>query len=190
MALSLAIFPLASGLELLQPYLVKLAIDDYILARDWVGLGRIAALFTISLAGLYALRVAQAYVTQLTGQRVIHDLRGALWPAELHLTEAQVVELAAGPLGAAAAEHLRACASCAREVEDLKAWTRRPARIRPVVYAVAAAVVLAITIPILLRGRSPAATNPRVVSSRRLATPSARADAAMATRTLPISSWS
>src|SRR5262245_54720996 len=78
-ALSLAIFPLASALELLQPYLVKLAIDDYILARDWVGLGRIAALFTISLAGLYALRVAQAFVTQLTGQRVIRDLRATLF---------------------------------------------------------------------------------------------------------------
>jgi len=79
MALSLAIFPLAAALELLQPYLVKLAIDDYILARDWVGLGRIAALFAASLAALYGLRVAQAYVTQLTGQRVIHGLRAALF---------------------------------------------------------------------------------------------------------------
>lgn len=79
MALSLAIFPLAAGLELLQPYLVKLAIDDHILKRDWVGLGRIAALFTVSLAALYGLRVAQAYVTQLTGQRVIHDLRATLF---------------------------------------------------------------------------------------------------------------
>ena len=79
MALSLAIFPLAAGLELLQPYLVKLAIDDYILARDWVGLGHIAALFAVSLAALYGLRVAQAYVTQLTGQRVIHDLRATLF---------------------------------------------------------------------------------------------------------------
>lgn len=79
MALSLAIFPLAAGLELLQPYLVKLAIDDHILKRDWVGLGRIAALFAVSLAALYGLRVAQAYVTQLTGQRVIHDLRATLF---------------------------------------------------------------------------------------------------------------
>jgi ATP-binding cassette subfamily B multidrug efflux pump len=79
MALSLAIFPLAAGLELLQPYLVKLAIDDYILARDWAGLGPLAALFTVSLAALYGLRVAQAYVTQLTGQRVVHGLRATLF---------------------------------------------------------------------------------------------------------------
>ena len=77
--LSLALFPLAAALELLQPYLVKLAIDNYILERDWVGLGHVAWLFTVSLALLYGLRVAQAYVTQLTGQRVIHDLRAALF---------------------------------------------------------------------------------------------------------------
>ena len=77
--LSLALFPLAAALELLQPYLVKLAIDNYILERDWVGLGHVALLFTVSLALLYGLRVAQAYVTQLTGQRVIHGLRAALF---------------------------------------------------------------------------------------------------------------
>src|SRR5262245_51581530 len=37
--LSLALFPATAGLELLQPYLVKVAIDDYILMRDWTGLG-------------------------------------------------------------------------------------------------------------------------------------------------------
>ena len=79
MALSLAIFPLAAGLELLQPYLVKRAIDDYILTRDWVGLGHVVALFAATLAALYGLRVAQAFVTQLTGQRVIRDLRATLF---------------------------------------------------------------------------------------------------------------
>ena len=78
-ALSLALFPVIAVLELLQPYLVKLAIDDFILERDWLGLSRVAALFLVSLAALYGLRVAQAYVTQLTGQRVIHDLRAALF---------------------------------------------------------------------------------------------------------------
>ncbi len=77
--LSLALFPLVAGLELLQPYLVKLAIDDYILERDWLGLGWIAAAFLAALIAIYGLRVAQAYVTQLTGQRVIHDLRAALF---------------------------------------------------------------------------------------------------------------
>ncbi len=77
--LSVLLFPLVTGLELLQPYLIKVAIDDYILQRDWAGLGRVAALFLLVLAVLYALRSGQAYVTQLTGQRVIHDLRRALF---------------------------------------------------------------------------------------------------------------
>jgi ATP-binding cassette subfamily B multidrug efflux pump len=77
--LSLLLFPLATLLELLQPYLVKIAIDEHILRRDWPGLGRIAAVFLLTLLVLYALRVAQAYLTQLTGQRVMHDLRNALF---------------------------------------------------------------------------------------------------------------
>ena len=77
--LSFGIFPLIAVLELLQPYLVKRAIDDFILTRDWGGLGGVALLFAITLAVLYGLRVAQAYVMQLTGQRVIYDLRQALF---------------------------------------------------------------------------------------------------------------
>ncbi len=68
-----------AALELLQPYLVKMAIDDYILRREWSGLGRVAALFLAVLVALYFLRVLQAYLTQVTGQRVMRDLRNALF---------------------------------------------------------------------------------------------------------------
>ena len=74
-----ALFPAVTLLELTQPYLVKIAIDEHILRRDWAGLGWVAALFLLVLIGLYALRAAQAYLTQLTGQRVIGDLRAALF---------------------------------------------------------------------------------------------------------------
>jgi ATP-binding cassette subfamily B multidrug efflux pump len=77
--LSLIVFPMVALLELLQPYLVKIAIDDHILKGDWGGLGRVAALFLLVLIVLYLLRVAQAYLTQLTGQRVMYDLRNALF---------------------------------------------------------------------------------------------------------------
>lgn len=77
--LSLVVFPLVALLELLQPYLVKTAIDEHILRRDWVGLSRVAAAFLVVLLLLYGLRVAQAYLTQLTGQRVMCDLRDALF---------------------------------------------------------------------------------------------------------------
>jgi len=76
---SLALFPLIAAVELLQPYLVKLAIDDHILTGDWVGLGGIAALFGGCLLALYVLRALQAYVMQVTGQRVVYDLRNALF---------------------------------------------------------------------------------------------------------------
>jgi len=74
-----ALFPAVALMELAQPYLVKIAIDEHILRRDWAGLGRVALLFLVLLIVLYALRAAQAYLTQLTGQRVIHDLRAALF---------------------------------------------------------------------------------------------------------------
>jgi ATP-binding cassette subfamily B multidrug efflux pump len=74
-----ALFPAVALLELSQPYLIKIAIDDHILRGDWAGLGGVAALFLLVLVALYALRATQAYLTQLTGQRVIHDLRAALF---------------------------------------------------------------------------------------------------------------
>jgi ATP-binding cassette subfamily B protein len=77
--LSLILFPLTAAVELLGPYLVKVAIDQHILVGDWSGLGGMALLFLLTLIALYLLRVGQAYVTQLTGQRVMHDLRRALF---------------------------------------------------------------------------------------------------------------
>jgi ATP-binding cassette subfamily B multidrug efflux pump len=74
-----ALFPAVALLELSQPYLIKIAIDNHILRRDWVGLGGVAALFLVVLLALYALRAVQAYLTQLTGQRVIHDMRAAVF---------------------------------------------------------------------------------------------------------------
>ena len=79
--LSVCLFPCVAGLELLQPWLVKIAIDRHILAGDWPGLTRVAAAYLACLLGLYGLRVAVSYLTQLLGQRVMHDLRAALFAA-------------------------------------------------------------------------------------------------------------
>jgi ATP-binding cassette subfamily B protein len=67
------------ALHLVQPYLVKVAIDTHILRGDWPGLSRIVALFSLTLAVQYALRYAQIYFATWTGQRVVHDLRAALF---------------------------------------------------------------------------------------------------------------
>jgi ATP-binding cassette, subfamily B, multidrug efflux pump len=77
--LSMLLFPAVAALELLQPWLTKIAIDRYILTGDWSGLSRIALAYLACLLVLYGLRVAVSYLTQLTGQRVMHDLRAALF---------------------------------------------------------------------------------------------------------------
>jgi ATP-binding cassette subfamily B protein len=78
-ALSAALFPLLAAVDLVQPYLVKIAIDDHILRGDWPGLTRVGLLFLATLALQYALRYAQMYLATWTGQRVVHDLRAALF---------------------------------------------------------------------------------------------------------------
>jgi ATP-binding cassette subfamily B protein len=82
------LFPLIACVELLQPYLLKIAIDDHILAADWGGLTEVAALFLGVLVMLSALRAAEAYLMQLTGQRVMHDLRAMLFRHLLRLEAA------------------------------------------------------------------------------------------------------
>ncbi|MBI4608079.1 MAG: ABC transporter ATP-binding protein [Candidatus Rokubacteria bacterium] len=92
---ALLFFPVAA-LELLQPYLLKLAIDHHILPGDWPGLTWVALAFLATLILLYALRAWQSYLTHLTGQRVIHDLRHALF---VHLQRMDQAFLDRNPVG-------------------------------------------------------------------------------------------
>ena len=64
-----------SVLELAPPYLVKLVIDQYIPAGDINGLSLVAMLYLATLAGSFALDYAQTWVLQLTGQRIMFDMR-------------------------------------------------------------------------------------------------------------------
>lgn len=93
---SLALFPLTGLAELAQPWLLKVAIDDHILAADWVGLGGVALLYLGVLGSLYGLRTAESYLMHLTGQRVMHDLRGALFA---HLVRLEAAFFDRQPVG-------------------------------------------------------------------------------------------
>ena len=62
-------------LQLAQPYLLKLAIDRYIAQGDLDGLNRVAGLFLVALVGAFALEYVQTYTMQMTGQRIMFDLR-------------------------------------------------------------------------------------------------------------------
>ncbi|MDE2777320.1 MAG: ABC transporter ATP-binding protein [Chloroflexota bacterium] len=69
----------ASGLTLLAPFLVKLAIDGPILAGDINGLDEIVLLLLLAFVGLYLASMAQRYLLSWVGQRMLADLRSALF---------------------------------------------------------------------------------------------------------------
>jgi ATP-binding cassette subfamily B protein len=64
-----------SLLQLVPPYLTKLVIDSYIPAADLSGLGVIAAVYLVTLAASFAFEYAQTWTMQVTGQRIMFDLR-------------------------------------------------------------------------------------------------------------------
>ncbi len=74
-ALALAAIIAGSVLQLAQPYLMKLAIDRYINAGDLAGVDRIAVLFCAILIGSFLLEYAQTWLLQITGQRIMYDMR-------------------------------------------------------------------------------------------------------------------
>ena len=68
-----------SVLQLAPPYLTKLVIDTYIPAGDLGGLVHVAGIYLAVLAGSFALEFVQTWVMQLTGQRIMYDLRMELY---------------------------------------------------------------------------------------------------------------
>jgi len=68
-----------TALQLLGPYLVKVAIDRYIAARDLAGLDRVGLAYVAAVVGSFLFQFAHTYTTQLVGQRVMHDIRQALF---------------------------------------------------------------------------------------------------------------
>jgi ATP-binding cassette subfamily B multidrug efflux pump len=64
-----------AAFQLVPPYLVKVAIDGYIAQGDLAGLNGIAAVYLAVLVASFALEYAQTYMMQMTGQRVMFDMR-------------------------------------------------------------------------------------------------------------------
>jgi ATP-binding cassette subfamily B protein len=83
---SLALMLTVSAVQLLQPYLIKLAIDDHIASGRLEGLGRLALLFLAALVAEFGLRFGQLYVLQRTGQNVVFDVRMAVFAHLQHLS--------------------------------------------------------------------------------------------------------
>jgi ATP-binding cassette, subfamily B, multidrug efflux pump len=64
-----------SVLQLAQPYLMKLAIDRLIPARDLAGVNRLAFWYLLVIAGSFCLEFTQTWLLQNTGQRIMFDMR-------------------------------------------------------------------------------------------------------------------
>jgi ATP-binding cassette, subfamily B, multidrug efflux pump len=64
-----------SALQLVPPYLTKTVIDDYIPAGDLSGLGFIALLYLLTILGSFVLEYTQTWTLQMTGQRIMFDIR-------------------------------------------------------------------------------------------------------------------
>lgn len=68
-----------TGLTLLSPFLVKVAIDGPIVAGDIDGLNQISIIMLVAFVSLYLSSMAQRYLLSWVGQKVLADLRTRLF---------------------------------------------------------------------------------------------------------------
>lgn len=96
LVLAVVSYPVVAGLGLLQPYLVKVAVDAHFVPRDLDGFGFVVtALLGVMLLELFA-KLGQTVVTQVLGQRVTRDLRTALFR---HLMQVDLAYVERNPVG-------------------------------------------------------------------------------------------
>ena len=77
--LALVAIVVGGAAQLAQPYLFKVAIDRYIANGQLAGLENLAALYLGIVAVAFAAEYAQTWLLQLTGQRIMFDLRMAIY---------------------------------------------------------------------------------------------------------------
>jgi ATP-binding cassette subfamily B multidrug efflux pump len=85
-----------AGLDLVGPWLTKVAIDRYIRQGNASGLDRVAALYLATLVLAFVVRFGQVYILQMTGQRVMMDLRREIYS---HLQRLHVGYFDRNPVG-------------------------------------------------------------------------------------------
>ncbi|MEO5895002.1 MAG: ABC transporter ATP-binding protein [Vicinamibacterales bacterium] len=86
----------SSILQLAQPYLMKVAIDDYITAGNLEGLGWIAAVYLAVLIATFLLEYLQTWTLQITGQKIMFDMRMQIYT---HLQRLDVQYYDRNPVG-------------------------------------------------------------------------------------------
>lgn len=74
-ALAVLMIILASALDLVGPYVIKIAVDQYIIPKDFSGLKLIIVFYLGVLVGSFIIRYFQILLTQFIGQKIIYNLR-------------------------------------------------------------------------------------------------------------------
>lgn len=110
-AVSLAATLLKAGADVIGPYMVKLAVDRYMVdtpqpnppwfvrylsANPLTGIAQCAGVYMAALVLSYGLEFVQTYLMQLTGQRVMFDLRSQIFR---HLQRMHVAFFDKNPVG-------------------------------------------------------------------------------------------
>ncbi len=95
-ALALGALLIGAAAALAQPYLMKTAIDRFIAARQLQGLEQLALLYVGVLVVAFAAEYAQTWTMQLTGQRIMFDMRMAIYQ---HLQRLDVRYYDRNPVG-------------------------------------------------------------------------------------------
>jgi ATP-binding cassette subfamily B protein len=95
-AAAFALIVAMSGLDLVAPYLTKVAIDRHIARGDAEGLARVAGLYLLTLAAGWAVRYLQNQIMQMTGQRIMQDMRREIYG---HLQRLHVAYFDRNPVG-------------------------------------------------------------------------------------------
>ena len=95
-ALAVVCLIAGSALSILQPFLVKVAIDEHISNYNLSGLGGVAALYVLTLVGVFGLSYGQTWLINLTGQKIMRELRMEIF---CHLQETDVAFFDKNPVG-------------------------------------------------------------------------------------------
>ena len=75
LALTIFLLLLTAGLQVIGPFLIKLAIDDYITPGKLDGLLYIVLLYGLVILFEFAIRYFQSYYTEYLGQKIMYDMR-------------------------------------------------------------------------------------------------------------------
>jgi len=93
---SFLLIVIMAGLDLVGPYLTKIAIDRHIAKGDARGLTGVAALYLLTLLAAFAVRFGQVFILQMTGQRIMLDMRRQIFA---HLQRLEVAYYDRNPVG-------------------------------------------------------------------------------------------